>query len=175
LHSKVADNPVLTLASFLGQLVPPEVAKAAAQAAIDKVKGIKPRSPTKASSPVKVSSPTKPGSPTKSPTRQPREDIQKAGATALGAAAAKASHLADLETSEMQSQVSKLISLQMQKMELKLQHFQEMEKILELERKELEMERQQVYLDRLDMKKLEEVKAVDVEGVDMEGVVMTLQ
>ncbi|KAJ3275596.1 hypothetical protein HDV01_007599 [Terramyces sp. JEL0728] len=133
-----ADNPVLTLTSFLASLVSPKVAQAAAEAAVSKLKGEK----------------GAPGSPKKSPTKTaPNENLEKAAATAFGAAAAKAAVLATHEELEMQKATRILIETQLKKMELKLQHFQEMEAILEHERKELETERHQFYLDRLELKK----------------------
>ncbi|KAJ3256216.1 hypothetical protein HK103_005675 [Boothiomyces macroporosus] len=135
----LADNPVLTLTSFLASLVSPKVAQAAAEAAVSKLKGEK----------------EAPGSPKKSPTKTSptKENLEKAAATAFGAAAAKASVLTTHEELEMQKATRILIETQLKKMELKLQHFQELEAILEHERKELEAERHQFYLDRLELKK----------------------
>jgi SWI/SNF related-matrix-associated actin-dependent regulator of chromatin subfamily C len=176
----VADNPVVALTSFLAQLVSPQVAQAAAEAAVQKLKESKnivdqPTSPTKVSSPVKQSSPSKIQSPKKD------EGVEKAVATVFGSAAAKAYTLATHEELEMQKATRALIETQLKKMELKLQHFQEMEAVLEMERKELEQERHQLYLDRLELKhgpKKEEsrVDSVDVDGdVQMNGEIMTLQ
>lgn len=131
----IADNPVLTLTSFLAQMVNPKVAAAAAEAAVQKLKGIKAPENNTESSPTKASS-----------------DLEKAAATAFGAAAAKAHVLANHEELEMQKATRALIEIQLKKMELKLQHFQEMEAILEHERKELEHERHLLYLDRLELK-----------------------
>ncbi|KAJ3371497.1 hypothetical protein HDU91_005139, partial [Kappamyces sp. JEL0680] len=113
-----ADNPVLTLTSFLTSLVSPQIAQAAAQAAIAKIKGAEakpPASPTKAA-----------GSPTKTPA-SPRKDqangtaaagLEKAAATALGSAAAKSYLLAHHEELEMQKLTRVLIETQLKKMEI---------------------------------------------------------
>ncbi|KAI8908566.1 SWIRM domain-containing protein [Gorgonomyces haynaldii] len=124
----VADNPVLSLASFLASVVDPKVASAAAEAAVSQVKG-KPLSPTK------------------------KGELEKAGAAAFGSAAGKAQTLADLEEKEMQKLTRVLIETQLQKLELKLQHFQELEAFVEHEKLELEKERQKLYQERLLLKK----------------------
>ncbi|KAF9990616.1 hypothetical protein BGZ75_000814 [Mortierella antarctica] len=83
----------------------------------------------------------------------PRSTLEKAAAAALGCAAAKAKTLADNEEREVQRLVSQVVESQLKKMELKLQQFEELESVLETERRELERQRQQLYLDRLAMKK----------------------
>jgi SWI/SNF related-matrix-associated actin-dependent regulator of chromatin subfamily C len=133
---KLADNPILSLTAFLASLVPAEVAKAAAKAAIEKISSTKSTSNQKAASPTKQN-----GSP-----------VEKAAATALGAAAAKASHLSSLEETEMQKATRVTIELQLRKMEMKLSYFQDLEALLESERLELEKARHEFYLARLDFK-----------------------
>ncbi|KAF9575091.1 hypothetical protein EC968_004316 [Mortierella alpina] len=83
----------------------------------------------------------------------PRSTLEKAAAAALGCAAAKAKTLADNEEREVQRLVSQVVESQLKKMELKLQQFEELESVLETEKRELERQRQQLYLDRLAMKK----------------------
>ena len=133
-----ADNPILTLTAFLASVVPPQAAQEAAKAAISQLSSSKAKNGQQ-----------QPGS---SPEGKV-SGIQKAGATALGAAAAKASVLSDNEGNELQSLTNALLSLQLKKMELKLAHFQDIENLLEFERQSLERERQQLYLDRLAFRK----------------------
>ncbi|KAG5513173.1 hypothetical protein PMAC_001543 [Pneumocystis sp. 'macacae'] len=83
----------------------------------------------------------------------PSNTIEKAASIALGAAAAKARILVSHEEREISRLVSEVVRLQLSKLELKLQQFNELEQILEAERRELEKNRQQLYLDRLSMKK----------------------
>lgn len=83
----------------------------------------------------------------------PSNTIERAASIALGAAAAKARILVSQEEREISRLVSEVIKLQLSKLELKLQQFNELEQILEAERRELEKNRQQLYLDRLSMKK----------------------
>ncbi|KAI1320348.1 hypothetical protein EDD11_001149 [Mortierella claussenii] len=83
----------------------------------------------------------------------PRSILEKAAAAALGSAAAKAKTLADYEEREIQRLVTVVVEMQLKKLELKLQQFEELEIVLDSEKKELERQRQQLFLDRLTMKK----------------------
>ncbi|KAF8940045.1 hypothetical protein EDD21DRAFT_336620 [Dissophora ornata] len=83
----------------------------------------------------------------------PRSTLEKAAAAALGSAAAKAKTLADYEEREIQRLVTVVVEMQLKKLELKLQQFEELESVLDIEKRELERQRQQLYLDRLAMKK----------------------
>ncbi|KAG0321202.1 hypothetical protein BGZ99_004054 [Dissophora globulifera] len=83
----------------------------------------------------------------------PRSTLEKAAAAALGSAAAKAKTLADYEEREIQRLVTVVVEMQLKKLELKLQQFEELENVLDSEKRELERQRQQLYLDRLAMKK----------------------
>lgn len=126
-----SDNPILTLTAFLAAVVPPKAASAAAEAAIVQLRGAANKTTPAEAVPL----------------------LEKAGATALGAAAAKASVLSDNETKELAELTHALVQLQLKKMELKLQHFEELESALELEKQNLEREKQQLYLDRLAFQK----------------------
>ncbi|GJJ73850.1 SWI/SNF related-matrix-associated actin-dependent regulator of chromatin subfamily C [Entomortierella parvispora] len=166
-----ADNPVMSVVAFLASVVNPGVAAAAAQSALKELaqskKGAsknKDSEETKATSEEKVNGDAPPkveseamevdqseeatsGSEDKSST------LQRIGAAALGSAAAKAKSLADNEEREVQRLVTAVVETQLKKMELKLQQFEELESVLETEKRELERQRQQLYLDRLAMKK----------------------
>ncbi|KAF9215610.1 hypothetical protein BGZ59_000885 [Podila verticillata] len=83
----------------------------------------------------------------------PRSTLEKAAAAALGSAAAKAKTLADYEEREIQRLVTVMVELQLKKLELKLAQFEELESVMDIEKRELERQRQQLYLDRLAMKK----------------------
>ncbi|KAL8889692.1 MAG: hypothetical protein Q9215_003046 [Flavoplaca cf. flavocitrina] len=72
---------------------------------------------------------------------------------ALAASAARAGALASIEEREMTRLVSSAVNTTLQKFELKLQHFSEMEAVLQSERRELERGRQQLFLDRLAFRK----------------------
>ena len=100
----------------------------------------------------------------------PKNSVEKAAAIALGAAAAKAHVLASFEERECQKLVSQVVEAQMRKMEvsvtivlscdgldsdpsildqIKLAHFEELETMLEAERRTVEASRKQLYHDRL--------------------------
>ncbi|CEH14153.1 Chromatin remodeling factor subunit and related transcription factors [Ceraceosorus bombacis] len=83
----------------------------------------------------------------------PRNAVEKAAAIALGAAAAKASILASHEERECQRLVGQIIEAQMRKMEIKMSHFEELEGLLEQERRSVEAGRKQLYADRLALSK----------------------
>ncbi|KAL8707029.1 MAG: hypothetical protein Q9225_007870, partial [Loekoesia sp. 1 TL-2023] len=82
-----------------------------------------------------------------SPAQPPLETI------ALATSAARAGALASLEEREMTRLVSSAVNTTLQKLELKLQQFSEMETALQAERRELERGRQQLFLDRLAFRK----------------------
>lgn len=67
----------------------------------------------------------------------------------LAAMGARAGALASHEEREMTRLVSAAVNVTLEKLELKLKYFNEMEAILQAERRELERARQQLFLDRL--------------------------
>lgn len=71
----------------------------------------------------------------------------------LATMGARAGGLASHEEREMTRLVSAAVNVTLEKMELKLKYFNEMEAILQAERRELERARQQLFLDRLSFKK----------------------
>ncbi|KND05025.1 uncharacterized protein SPPG_00704 [Spizellomyces punctatus DAOM BR117] len=75
--------------------------------------------------------------------------LQKSAATAIASAGAKAHALGGHATSELHALTLALIQTQMRKLEAKMLHFEEMEAVLEHERKEIEREKQRLYMDRL--------------------------
>lgn len=73
--------------------------------------------------------------------------------TALSLTAARAAALASQTERQLTAQVSAAVNLQLQKLELKLQQFSEMEALLQAERREVERMRQRLFLDRLQFRK----------------------
>lgn len=86
-----------------------------------------------------------------------REEQQNAASyaatTAFATSAARAAALASDEEREMTRLVSAAVNTTLQKFELKLQQFSDMEALLQAERRELERGRQQLFLDRLAFRK----------------------
>lgn len=78
--------------------------------------------------------------------------ISKAASIALGASAARAAALASHEEREMTKLVNAVVNCNLRKLELKLQQFNELEQVLQAERREIEKARQQLFLERLAMK-----------------------
>lgn len=79
--------------------------------------------------------------------------INDIATTAIATVAARSSGLASHEEREMTRLVGAAVNLTLQKFELKLAQFAEMEEIVQAERRDLEKGRQQLFLDRLAFKK----------------------
>ncbi|KAK5128178.1 hypothetical protein LTR08_004082 [Meristemomyces frigidus] len=69
--------------------------------------------------------------------------------TALALTSTRSSSLASLTERHLTSQISLAVNLQLSKLELKLQQFEEMELLLQAERREVERMRTRLFLDRL--------------------------
>ncbi|CAD5222679.1 unnamed protein product [Bursaphelenchus okinawaensis] len=76
------------------------------------------------------------------------EEVQTAAASALAAVAVKAKHLIHMEERRMKSLVAQLVDTQMKKLDLKLLHFDELERITDKEREAFAYEQQQLILER---------------------------
>ncbi|KAG9781965.1 SWI/SNF and RSC complexes subunit ssr2 [Exophiala dermatitidis] len=79
--------------------------------------------------------------------------ISQIATTALATGAARASALASHEEREITRMVGAAVNLTLQKLELKMDQFAEMEEIVQAERRDLEKGRQQLFLDRLSFRK----------------------
>lgn len=143
------DNPVMSVIAFLASSVNPGIAAAAAQAAIRELGG---KSQDESSM-----DQDKPAF--------DNEDLQKASSVALSAAAVKAKVIADFEDREIQRLVNSVVETQIRKIDAKMNQFEELEAIMENEKKEIERQRQQLFLDRLNLQKamtsLEVKKTID--------------
>ncbi|CAG8613072.1 2481_t:CDS:2, partial [Paraglomus occultum] len=170
-----ADNPIMSVVAFLASVVNPGVAAAAAQSSLkelaaalkrDKDKketnGINGSDNEEQESAMDVDQPSTSAASNANPSSQEsssdqstiaRSTLEKAGAAALGSAAAKAKQLADYEEREIQRLVNTVIDAQLRKLELKLSQFEELEALLDAERKEIEKQRQQLFNDRLLLRK----------------------
>ncbi|KAK9495075.1 SWIRM domain-containing protein [Lipomyces doorenjongii] len=165
-----ADNPVMSVVAFLASIVDPKVAAAAAQSALPEMtkaiqdqlkKSTKPESSPAPSvsangeDKMEVDSSTKEESTESSTDREEGVNgtVKNAASIALGVAAARAHLLATDEEREMSRLVNSLVSMQTRKLEFKLAKFEELEQVLEAERRELEQARQQLFLDRLAFQK----------------------
>ncbi|GAA6006259.1 uncharacterized protein JCM10292_000039 [Rhodotorula paludigena] len=77
------------------------------------------------------------------------QNLRRAALTALGSAAAKAHALALEEDASLHALVTAVVEAQVRKLDLKLKHFDELEALVEAERRAVEVQKQQVYDDRL--------------------------
>lgn len=164
-----AENPVLSVVAFLAQMAEPAVTAAAAGRSVDEIrkdlrkqleKGQKDKDQDKGKE--KEGEVKNEDSMDVDPSREPEvleptggEKQEKASlaTVALGASAGRAGALASHEEREMTRLVGAAVNVTLQKFEIKLQQFNEMEEIIEAERRELEQSRQQLFLDRMALKK----------------------
>ncbi|RMZ75031.1 hypothetical protein DV737_g5484, partial [Chaetothyriales sp. CBS 132003] len=136
-----AENPVMSVVSFLAQLADPKVVAAASSRSTEQMqKEIRARLEK-----------GRGGDEQKGQAAAAAEvDLATVG---LASAAARASGLASMEERELTRLVGAAVNLTLQKFELKLQQFAEMEEIVQAERRDLDKGRQQLFLDRLAFKK----------------------
>ncbi|EST08083.1 Zinc finger, ZZ-type [Kalmanozyma brasiliensis GHG001] len=167
-----ADNPVMSVVAFLASAVNPAVAAAAAQSALgeltDNLRKRQEKSGDAAAAGTENGDATHTngdamdvdGDAAKTTDSAvakkgavPRNAVERAAAIALGAAAAKAHVLASFEERECQRLVGQVIEAQLRKLELKMSQFEELESLLEAERRSVEAGRRQLYADRLAVQK----------------------
>mgnify|MGYP001328631608 CR=1 FL=1 len=153
------DNPVLSVVAFLAQMADPSVAAAAAGRSVEEIKKDlrKQLGQDKDKGKGKEGEELKTEDAMEIDSGREGESTSKSKASlstiALGASAARAGALASHEEREMTRLVSAAVNVTLQKLEIKLQQFNEMEEIIEAERRELEQARQQLFLDRMAFKK----------------------
>ncbi|KFY07636.1 hypothetical protein V492_06968 [Pseudogymnoascus sp. VKM F-4246] len=157
-----ADNPVMSVVGFLANLTDPAVAAAAAGKSVDAMKkSLRQKldkdyggddasdSKDKQNDAMDIDIHHQESTTTTTTTTT----STTIATTTLASAAARASALATHEEREMTRLVSAVVNTTLQKLDLKLQQFNEMEAIIQEERRELERGRQQLFLDRLTFKK----------------------
>lgn len=104
--------------------------------------------------------------PTATPSQSPSSSLATIG---LATAAARAGALASHEEREMTRLVGAAVNLTLQKFELKLAQFTEMEEVVQAERQDLERGRQQLFLDRMAFRKRWRDKEREGQGLKGEG------
>jgi SWI/SNF related-matrix-associated actin-dependent regulator of chromatin subfamily C len=171
-----ADNPVMSVIGFLAGLTEPSVTAAAANKTVEVMKqGLrnqleKPQSSEKGKEKENADSmeiDIRHDTTTTTTTTTTTHSVSGLATVPLATIAARAGGLASHEEREMTHLVSAAVNTTLMKFELKLKQFNEMEQILQAERRELERGRQQLFLDRLAFKK--RVKDVQ-EGLRMAAV-----
>jgi SWI/SNF related-matrix-associated actin-dependent regulator of chromatin subfamily C len=163
-----ADNPVMSVIGFLAGLTEPSVTAAAAGKTVEAMKQSlrdqleKPKAPASdvgsskgkekevAVDPMEIDIRHETTTTTTTTTTQ---SLGTLATIPLATVSGRAGGLASHEEREMTRLVSAAVNTTLQKFELKLQQFNEMEQVLQAERRELERGRQQLFLDRLAFKK----------------------
>lgn len=158
------DNPIMSVMAFLASAVDPKVAARAAGRAIDEFErstkdgaaGGETRSDVKGkgkeSDAMEVDG--EGGVKTEDEEHSPRNNIERAAAIALGAAAAKAHVLALEEDATLHSLVTSVVEAQVRKLEVKLQQFAQLESLLEVERRDVERTKTVLFEERLKMSRM---------------------
>lgn len=192
-----SDNPVMSVIAFLASISDPSVAAAAAGRSVEQMKktmrsrlengmGGDPESQNQGKEAMKFEdSMDVDVEVSESPQGTANNQISITGdqgngttslpAIAFAASAARAASLASNEEREMTRLVSSAVNTVLEKFELKLHQFSEMETILQAERRELERGRQQLFLDRLAFRKRvgevqDAFKAASLSAGGVEGV-----
>ncbi|KAI9930171.1 hypothetical protein AWENTII_003350 [Aspergillus wentii] len=181
-----SENPVLSVVAFLAQMAEPAVAAAAAGRSVDEIrkelrkqlekgpegenpqdKGKEKEGEVKTEDSMDVDPSREAGSTdVVEAEKQPKSSLPT---VALAASAARAGALASHEEREMTRLVSSAVNVTLQKFEIKLQQFNEMEEIIEAERRELEQARQQLFLDRVALKKRVKEVQDTLQAVSLKG------
>lgn len=177
-----ADNPILSVVSFLAGLAPANVTEAAVASgrSVGEMKRMLQEKINKAPTPPSEKGKEKEGGEKSTPSAaatdvkpEGAEDAMDIDSTAttkdaaskddspsnplitlpFALSAARSSALASHEERHITRLVSGSVNLQLQKLSLKLAHFNDFEKLLSAERRDLQRRRQQLFLDRLNFQR----------------------
>lgn len=159
-----AENPVLSVMAFLAGLADPSVTAAAAGKSIEEVQRVmrqridgpgKSKGKEKASEggAVQESSTEDVNMDLETVNKSPDKTREAITSLPFALTAARASALASHEERSLTRLIHLASNLQMQKLELKLQQFGELEQLLKLERKDVERRRQSLFLERLEFQR----------------------
>ncbi|UCK59009.1 hypothetical protein AFCA_001838 [Aspergillus flavus] len=179
-----SENPVLSVVAFLAQMAEPAVAAAAAGRSVDEIRKELRKQLEKGSDKSQEKGKEKEGSGVKTEdsmdvdastaevvetSSSDKQSKASLPTVALATSAARAGALASHEEREMTRLVSAAVNVTLQKFEIKLQQFNEMEEIIEAERRELELARQQLFLDRMAFKKRVKEVQDTLQAVSLKG------
>ena len=156
-----ADNPVMSVIGFLASLSDPKTTAAAARKSVEELQqGLRSKIEGGGASKTNGKGKEKGSDSMDIDIRQETTTTTTTTTTTstlasipLASMGARAGGLASHEEREMTRLLSAAVNITLQKMELKLKYFDEMETILQAERRELERGRQQLFLDRLNFKR----------------------
>jgi SWI/SNF related-matrix-associated actin-dependent regulator of chromatin subfamily C len=133
------ENPVIATLVYLAAAVHPKVAAAAAHAAITAAGELKGRD-NAMDMDMKEE-------------HHQAESLDQIAATSVACAAAKAEQFAAEEQKKQSRLRENLLELQLQKLKVKMTMFEDLERGLEVDRKELEQQRLQLFFDRFNLKR----------------------
>jgi SWI/SNF related-matrix-associated actin-dependent regulator of chromatin subfamily C len=169
-----ADNPILSVVSFLAGLAPAGVTEAAVASgrSVGEMKRILQDKINKTPTAPSEKGKEKEGeqaTPDMKPEAGDAMDVDTTSSTAIATresdgsnplvtlpfalSAARSSALASHEERHITRLVSGSVNLQLQKLQLKLAHFNDFEKLLSAERRDLQRRRQQLFMDRLNFQR----------------------
>lgn len=146
-----AENPVMSVVAFLASAVSPGVAAASAQVAVEKlVNDLKAesRSSENGSKSAEGANPS-----TLQEEFTNTSALTTAAKTAFGTSAAKAFLLSSHAERELNTLISSAVTTQLEKLSLKMQQFEELEKVMIEERRAIEVSRIELFLEKLAFKK----------------------
>lgn len=167
-----SENPVLSVVAFLAQMAEPTVAAAAAGRSVEEIRKELRSQLEKGDNKGKEKDVKGEDSMDVDPVReteQSQKPKESLSTVAMAASAARAGALASHEEREMTRLVGAAVNVTLQKFEIKLQQFNEMEEIIEAERRELEQARQQLFLDRMSFKKRVKEAQDALQAVSLQG------
>ncbi|KAH8894037.1 SWIRM-domain-containing protein [Thozetella sp. PMI_491] len=158
------DNPIMSVVAFLASIADPETAAAAASSSSEALKaslrrkleaGSEGAAQTNGKGKEKEGEDSmdvdgKQSSDSTALQKMNPEELANAPFAMMGG---RAGGLISQEEREMTRLVSSVLNVTLEKMDLKMRYFNEMESMLQAERRELERARQQLFLDRLSFKR----------------------
>jgi len=147
-----ADNPVMAMLTFLASAVHPKVAAAAAQAAIDGATKLRAACKGEHVDQGNAMQGDEAES-NATPIVPDHDDLEQIAATSIACAAVRAAHFVDEEQKKMARLRDTLVDLQLQKVRVKMSLYEDLERGLEEDRKELEQQRLQLFFDRFNLKR----------------------
>ncbi|OZJ05270.1 hypothetical protein BZG36_01962 [Bifiguratus adelaidae] len=147
-----ADNPVMSVVAFLASVVKPGLVEKIANKALQEAY----EDENEAAQNEIKAEPMEAGEVSAENQAKAERDatMAKVGTVAFVSSAVKAKALANNEEREVIRLVNEVVTAQMDKVQLKLKQFTEMEEILDAERRELEKQRQQLFVEKLNMKRM---------------------
>ena len=159
------ENPVMSVVAFLTQMAQPAVVAAAAGKSVDvmrqELRASIEKGVTVGPEKGKEKEPLKPEEDAMDVEPQPSQNAEPVpqtpeaslAAVALSSSAARAAALASHEEREMTRLVGAAVNITLQKFELKLAQFNEMESVVQAERRDLERARQQLFIERMGFRR----------------------